>query len=112
MRWIGLILVVLGGCAGGQRAAAHHARQEFTGNPYQIWSDGDRVTGQVCGLDLELSVWHDDHGATVLSGFAGAPRPVWIEVRRTGDGVRHIRGTLGSRPAVSSIDLAVSPMSL
>jgi hypothetical protein len=113
MRWIGLLMIMGAvGCAGGQRMAEHKPRQHFTGNPYEVWSDGDRVSGQVCGLDVELTVTRSDEGHTVVSGFAGGRRPVWIEVQRGGDGVRHIHGSLGSRAAVSSVDLAVSPMGL
>src|SRR6266498_5397224 len=92
MRWVALWLTIGAvGCAGGQRVAEHKARQHFTGNPYEVWSDGDRVSGQVCGLDVELTVTRGEEGGTALSGFlGGATRPAWIEVRHGSDGTRHI----------------------
>jgi hypothetical protein len=113
MRWLALFLVGAVGCASGQRVAERKPRQHFTGNPYEVWSDGDRVTGQVCGLDIELSVGRGANGSTQVNGFAGGGhKPMWIEVERRADGTRLVHGSLGTRAAVSSVDLVVSPTGL
>ena len=52
--WILATLVGVAGCAttsGGPRTA-----QRFTGYPYDVSDDGDRISGLVCGVNVDYTV--------------------------------------------------------
>lgn len=98
--WTLALLLGLGGCATTVPAGA----QRFTGNPYDITDDGGRISGLVCGVNVEYSVAR--HGsATALSGFGS--RSLFVEVREEG-GERRITGSLGASPDRGELDLVLS----
>lgn len=95
-------LVGVAGCAtGGARTAA----QRFTGYPYDVSDEGNRISGLVCGINVDYSV-DQRGGATVVSGFGA--RSVYIEVRDQG-GARHVTGSLGPGPDRGELDLTLTP---
>jgi hypothetical protein len=91
----------LAGCATSGRTTA----QRFTGYPYDVHDEGNRVSGLVCGVNVDFSVDHRGD-ATVVSGFGG--RSVYMEVRDQG-GARHVTGSLGAGPNRGELDLTVTP---
>ena len=96
---LALLLIGFGGCATTTPTA-----QRFTGNPYCISDEGSRISGLVCGVNVEYSVAR--HGsATSLSGFGS--RSVYVEVHEQG-GERRITGSLGGSPSVGELDLTLS----
>ncbi|HEX8951986.1 MAG TPA: hypothetical protein VF945_09080 [Polyangia bacterium] len=99
-RWILATLLGVAGCATGGAKTA----QRFTGYPYDVHDEGNRVSGLVCGLDVDLSVAHRGD-ATVVSGFGG--RSVYIEVRDQ-DGTRRVTGSLGAGPDRGELDLTLT----
>ena len=97
-----LVLALAGGCATTGAAA-----RQFTGDPYSVKDEGDRVTGLVCGVAVDYTV--DKSGdRTVLGGFG---RPVHLEVTHEG-AARHIVGTLGTRVGADEVDLVLTPDAL
>lgn len=95
-----LALALLGGCATTGATAA----RQFTGDPYDIKDEGDRVTGLVCGVNIDYTV--DRSGSRTVLGSFG--RPVNLEVTHEG-AARHIVGTLGARVGVDEVDLVLTP---
>ena len=94
------LAIGLAGCATGGRTAA----QRYTGYPYDVHDEGNRVSGLVCGVNVDFSV--DHHGdRTVVSGFGA--RSVYMEVRDQG-GERHVTGSLGAGPDRGELDLVVT----
>ena len=92
-------LLALAGCATGTKVS-----QRYTGNPYDVHDEGNRVSGLVCGVNVDYSV--DQRGdATVVSGFGG--RSVYMEVRDQG-AARHVTGSLGPGPDRGELDLVVA----
>src|SRR5262249_2011699 len=106
-RLVSIALVIIGGCATTSSNTPARSAQRFTGYPYDVQDEGNRVTGSVCGINVDYSIEQRD-GATVLSGFDGSHQPVYLEVRDS-EGARHIVGSLGNRAGVSEVDLMVSP---
>jgi hypothetical protein len=105
MRTWGLALLVgIAGCATTQARSA----QRFTGYPYDITSTGDRISGLVCGVNVEYSVSHRA-GQTDVNGFGG--RSVFIQVRDNGP-ERHITGSLGGSVARGQLDVTLTPTRL
>jgi hypothetical protein len=109
MRSLCLALVAAAGCAtsGSSQMSQSATAQRFTGDPYDIYDHGSRITGSVCGLNVEYSVSRSSDGAVRLSGFSDSRRPVNIEVKDEGDG-RRVTGSLGTRVGVGEVDLFVS----
>jgi hypothetical protein len=108
MRWICFALLAAAGCATGSHAVvAHGPTQRFTGDPYDVYDDGARIAGQVCGLNVEYTVTRSD-GKVVLSGFSDTGRPMYLEVRDEGE-ARRITGSLGTRVGTNEVDLRVAP---
>jgi hypothetical protein len=105
-RLVSLALLVVGGCATTGSNVPARSAQRFTGYPYDVQDEGNRVTGSVCGINVDYTVEQRD-GATVLSGFDGTHRPVYLEVRDSG-GTRHIVGSLGNHAGVGEVDLTLS----
>lgn len=98
-----MITAALALAAGCATTGATPAR-EFTGNPYTVKDEGDRITGLVCGVAIDYTV--DHYGSrTVLGGYG---RPAHLEVKREGD-ARHIVGTLGTRVGADEVDMVVAP---
>jgi hypothetical protein len=102
-----IALVAASGCATtASRVADRSSRQRFTGDPYDVWDEGRRITGSVCGLNVEYTVSHSG-ATTTLSGFADSGRPLYVEVRNEG-AIRHITGALGVLTGANEVNLAVS----
>jgi hypothetical protein len=111
MKRLACIALVTVGCATASSNMPARTAQHFTGYPYDVHDEGNRVSGEVCGINVDYSV-EQRGGATVLSGFDGTHQPVYIEVRDS-DGTRHITGTISGRAAgVGEVDLTVSPTEL
>lgn len=108
-RLVGLALLFAGCATAGHVAPARQA-QRFTGYPYDIRDEGNRVTGLVCGVSVDYTV-EQRGNATVLSGFDGSHQPIYVEVRDDADR-RHIVGTLNQRPGTGEVDLSITPMEL
>jgi hypothetical protein len=93
-----LFLVGCAGGAGSRQPAAHYA-----GEPFDLSQRGNRITGQVCGMDLDLDVSH--HGDAVeLSGFIDGRLPVHLSARPDIGG-RAITGALGTSAGNAAVDL-------
>ena len=102
-RSLGLLLALAGCAASGPKSA-----QRFTGNPYDVTDEGNRISGIVCGIDVEYTVAR--HGdTTAISGFDN--HPLFMEVRDEG-GERHLTGSLGPGPDRGELDVVLSPQRL
>lgn len=110
MTRLACIALLLAGCAtsGGRMAA--QSPQRFTGYPYDVKDEGNRVTGLVCGVSVDYTV-EQRGGAVVLTGFDGSRQPIYLEVRDDG-GARHITGSLSNHAGVGEVDLTVSANAL
>jgi hypothetical protein len=107
MKRLACFVLLASGCATTGGVAPARQAQHFTGYPYDVRDEGNRVSGQVCGVNVDYTV--EQRGAkTVLSGFDGAHQPVYLEVRADGDG-RRITGSLSQRAGVGEVDLRVTP---
>ena len=106
MKRLACITLLVAGCATTSSNVPSRTAQRFTGYPYDIQDEGNRVTGQVCGMNVDYTV-EQREGATVLNGFTGTHQPVYLEVR-DGNGARHIVGSLGDHAGVGEVDLTVS----
>ena len=88
------------GCAGaGSRQPAVH----YAGEPFDLSQRGDRISGQVCGMDLSLDVTHRGD-AVELSGFIDGRLPVHLTARPDVGG-RAITGALGTSAGDAAVDL-------
>ena len=102
-------LLSLAGCA-TTMPVAKAPTQHFTGQPYNVSDEGHRVSGSVCGVNVDYSVAKSGD-STVLNGFMGTGRTVYVEVAPTATG-RHITGTLGAHTGTGEIDLYVDGNSI
>jgi hypothetical protein len=102
-------LLSLAGCA-TTMPAAQTTTQQFTGQPYNVSDEGHRISGSVCGVNIDYSVARSGN-STVLNGFLGTGRTAYVEVAPTGAG-QHITGTLGARTGLGEIDLYVDANSI
>lgn len=105
--WTMLALVGLAGCATARPAPAAMA-QKFTGRPYDIKDEGNRITGSVCGVNVDYTVALGRDG-TQLNGFIGR-RAAYFEIKPTATG-RRVVGTTG-RTGVGEVDLLVDDDSI
>jgi len=95
-----LLAALVAGCATGGTKTA----QRYTGYPYDVSDEGNRVSGLVCGVDVDYTV--ERHGdATVISGFGS--RSQLIEVRDENGG-RHVTGSLGAGPDRGELDVMLT----
>src|SRR5690348_3668779 len=99
MRWLSLALVVAAGCAStapsvGRRATA----QRYTGDPYDVYSEGNRISGLVCGVNVDYEVRGERNGVQLI----GSGRPVYLQVSNEAGG-RRITGALGNRTGVNEV---------
>jgi hypothetical protein len=106
MKRLACIALLVAGCATTGGNVPTRTAQRFTGYPYDVQDEGNRVTGQVCGINIDYTVEQRD-GATVLNGFDGAHQPVYLEVR-DGGGARHIVGSLSNHAGVGEVDLTLT----
>lgn len=98
------MLVGVAGCATGGAKTA----QRYTGYPYDVSDEGNRVSGLVCGVNVDFSV-SQRGDETVVSGFGG--RSVYMAVRDE-NGVRHVTGSLGASPDRGELDVTLTPTTL
>ncbi len=105
MTRLACIALLLAGCATAGSMAPARQAQRFTGYPYDVKDEGNRITGVVCGVTVDYTV-EQRGAATVLSGFDGTHQPVYIEVSDR-DGVRHIVGSPGARTGAGEVDLTL-----
>ena len=98
--WILATLIGVAGCATGGAKTA----QRYTGYPYDVHDEGNRVSGLVCGVNVDYSV-QQRGDATMVSGFGG--RSQFIEVRDQ-NGARHITGSLGAGPDRGELDITLT----
>jgi hypothetical protein len=110
MKRLACIALLVSGCATVGSNAPTRTAQHYTGYPYDLHDEGNRISGSVCGVNVDYTI-EQRNGATVLTGFSGTRQPVYLEVRDS-DGKRHIVGTLSSRAAVGEVDLTLSPTEL
>jgi hypothetical protein len=97
-----LLAALVAGCA--TTGTGTKSAQRYTGYPYDITDDGSRISGLVCGVNVDYSVARRGD-ATVVSGFGS--RSSYVEVRDDG-GARHVTGTLGGSVASDQLDLVVA----
>ena len=93
-------LIFAAGCATTSAGGVHVA-----GEPFDLATRGDRITGQVCGMDLDLAV-RDQGGNVALSGFLDGRFPVHLSARDDAGG-RVITGGLGTQAGDAAVDLRV-----
>lgn len=114
--WSGAFLLCALGCAAPRQAAPAGAgpgegrAQEYVGQPFSVRQEGGRVSGLVCGQDVQYTVQRGD-GQTVLLGFLGTDAPSRLEVRERG-ALRLISGSLGTPAGSAAVDLQLGPDSL
>jgi hypothetical protein len=103
-----LATLALPACAGStsQQPAARYA-----GQPFDLQQRGDRITGQVCGMDLNLDVQPQSDGTVALSGFIDGRFPVHLTARADGD-QRAIAGALGTRAGDAAVDVRLTSAAL
>ncbi|MGZ3425945.1 MAG: hypothetical protein ACXVCV_04805 [Polyangia bacterium] len=102
-----LCALLLVGCAGsGSRQPAAH----YAGEPFDLSQRGDRISGQVCGMDLTLDVTHSGD-AVELSGFIDGKMPVHLTAHPDAGG-HAITGALGTSTGNAAVDLRLGGDSL
>ena len=102
MRTLLLSALFAVGCASaGQQPATH-----YSGEPFDLAAHPGRITGQVCGMDLDVDVKH--HGdAVALTGFLDGKFPVNLSARPLGRGLA-IDGALGTAAGQAAVELRVA----
>ena len=101
--WLTSLLIA--GCASMDRPAAR-----FAGEPFDLKQQSGRITGQVCGMDLNLDVQQRSDGVE-LTGFLDGSFPVHLAARQTGAS-RTISGGLGTRAGDAAVDLRLDAQAL
>jgi hypothetical protein len=91
-------------------------RVTLTGRPYYLQHipqrrGGDRITGLVCGVDVELTVTPQPDRIWVR-GFLDGRNPVDLSVHVHEDGTRAITGSLGRSVRTSKVELQLGPEEL
>jgi hypothetical protein len=102
---LALILGATAGCATSGTPATH-----FAGEPFDLAQSGARISGQVCGMDLDVDVRRSGERVS-LSGFLDGKFPVQLTARPDGDG-RRIDGALGTKTGDGAVELHVRPDAL
>jgi hypothetical protein len=82
--------------------------QEYTGQPFTVRQQGARLSGLVCGQDIQYTMQRGADGQTVLLGFLGTDAPSRLEVRQRG-ALRLISGSLGTPAGSAAVDLQLGP---
>ena len=102
MRTILLSAVFVAGCATTAAGPTTH----YAGEPFDLAAQPGRITGQVCGMDLDVDVEH--HGdAVALTGFLDGKFPVNLSARPLGRGLA-IDGALGTAAGQAAVELRVA----
>lgn len=100
MRLLLLSVTFATGCA----AAGPTTR--YSGEPFELAAQPSRITGQVCGMDLDVDVTHRGDGVT-LTGFLDGELPVNLSARPLDGGVG-ITGALGTSAGQAAVELRVA----
>lgn len=101
MRTLLVSALFLVGCASADKPATHYA-----GEPFDLAARPSRISGQVCGMDLDVDVTRSGEGVA-LSGFLDGRIPVHLLAHALGNGVA-ITGALGNAAGGSAVDLRVA----
>jgi hypothetical protein len=99
-RCIGVLLLATGCATVPARPA-----QRFTGQPYDVRDDYDRVSGVVCGASIDFIVDRRS-GEVSLTAFNADNRPASFTLTHENNG-RHIVGAFSGRTGGSEVDLFV-----
>ncbi len=102
MRTILLGAVLIAGCATTAAGPTTH----YAGEPFDLAARPGRITGQVCGMDLDVDVKRDGD-AVALTGFLDGKFPVNLSARPLGRGLG-ITGALGTAAGQAAVDLRVA----
>ncbi len=63
----------LAGCAtGGRRLPRRRGCSHLGRKPFELSARGSRITGQVCGMDLDVDVRRSSDGGVALNGTSTA----------------------------------------
>jgi hypothetical protein len=100
-RW--LLVSLVAGCASGP---ATRSATEYGGEPFDLRAEPNRITGQVCGMDLDYSVERRDDGVQ-LTGFIDAHYPTQVHICEC-NGQRVIEGALGNDVGNATVDLVLT----
>ena len=101
MRTLLLSVVFAAGCATASGPATH-----YSGEPFELAARPSRISGQVCGMDLDVDVTRSGDGVA-LSGFLDGKFPVHLSAHPVGGGVA-IDGALGTTAGQSAVELRVA----
>jgi hypothetical protein len=104
-RW--LLVALVAGCAS---APARRSATEYDGEPFDLRAEASRITGQVCGMDIDYAVEQRDDGVQ-LSGFIDGSHPTQLHVCHCG-GARVITGALGTEVGNATVELVLTPAQL
>lgn len=108
LRVLGIGTLLASACVGPGGAAGRRTTPiTTTGRPFSVRQSGDRITGQVCGLDIDYGVQRLGDRLR-LSGFLDGRVPSQLEVRDEG-GERVISGALGTRAGSAAVELHLRP---
>ncbi len=107
MRNSALCALFVVGCAG---AGSLQPTVHYGGEPFDLAQRGNRISGQVCGMDLTLDVAHQGDSVE-LSGFIDGRLPVHLSARRDAGG-HAITGALGTSTGNAAVDLRLGSDSL
>ena len=91
-----MLAALVAGCA--TTGTGTKTAQRYTGYPYDITDEGNRISGLVCGVNVDYSIAQRGD-VTSITGFGG--RSQFIEVRDEG-GQRHVTGSARPGPIVAS----------
>jgi hypothetical protein len=103
-----LAFLAIGGCA--TTSGGHGPVTRVAGEPFALTDHGNRITGQVCGMDVDLDVKQEANGVA-LNGFLDGKFPVHLTARDEG-GYRAISGGLGTSAGDAAVELRVHPDAL
>lgn len=103
------LCVLVFGLVACSSSLQQQGRVTLTGRPYYLQHipqkrGGDRITGLVCGVDVELTVTSQPERIWVR-GFLDGRRPVDLSVHVHEDGTRAITGSLGRSVRTSKVEL-------
>jgi hypothetical protein len=98
-----MFIGLVAGCAS---APAQRSATEYDGEPFDLRAEPSRITGQVCGMDLDYAVERGEDGIQ-LTGFIDGSHPTQLHVCECG-GARVITGALGTEVGNSAVELVLT----
>jgi hypothetical protein len=107
MRHVCLSLLLAAGCAS---AVAGGPAVRYAGEPFDLEQRPGRISGQVCGMDVNLDV-QERPGDVRLTGFVDGQFSVELRAHDEADG-RHLDGRIGASAGDSVVDLKLTPTTL